>query len=783
MPDNLALLDKNDILNGSSAQDQADCGCPFKKAPTVETVSNAQNIQNILGLGSNDTLESSIAPDFLNGNTGNDLISGSADGDIGRSTSQVRIGSLSRDGSAYILTEGSDTFTIPLGLLDTLIGGLRGLGGADSITGSESGDIIYGDEGNDRIEGRGGNDLLYGGLGNDFLSGGAGQNGLLGGAGADTLQGGESADGVNGNAGDDVIFGAGGDDFLRGGRGNDIVNGGDGNDFLIGDLGNDTLTGGAGQDLFFLRSEAALGSPTFDLITDFQRTIDFIGLSTNLKESDVILESKVQPAGGSAVDIKVAATGALLGTVLGVTPDDLKGRFRPYDVEPDRPEDRVTIDLPEVKKLSDNKFQMEFPASDGSKYTVVFQDDADGRFVESVIFVPNRTTGVRGSTTRMSRDGTRADVTLEGSNETVRVENQPSKEAGKPDQGVISRLKDGQIIDTVTVPLPLEPTVPTNPQPPVTPPPVGPDFATNCEPLKKFCEGIGKVAKVVDFVANVAVVTGLLFAVPSGGTSLSLDAIGLGLKGVSTALTVIDYSCKLLTGSDKDLGDAVIDQLKGIGIGKALKSAGLAEDLENAVGGTLDLSSSTKDLIGSFGKEEPTEPSKTNFLPQIRKWLAEKYNFPFDFCDKPATTPVTPPPTPSTPFKKIEITPSAIPYLGTANLNVKYVNPSNNSTNIEISGTGRKGIGNPTFLIPEDKKGQGEFNFTLTNIGTEQGGQGSAGLDRFLDVSIGTGGGGKLFDTVNYRQLSFDLLAAPNGVNNILSNVYTLSSVEGLTRR
>ena len=317
MPDNLALLDKNDdLLNGSSA------------------------------------------PDFLNGNTGKDLISGSADGDIGRSSSQVRIGSLSADGSAYILTEGSDTFTIPLGLLDTLIGGLRGLGGADSITGSESGDIINGDEGNDRIEGRGGNDLLYGGAGNDFLSGGAGQNGLLGGDGADTLQGGDNADFINGNAGDDVIFGGGGDDFLRGGRGNDIINGGDGNDFLIGDFGNDTLTGGAGQDVFVLRSEAALGSPTFDLITDFQRTIDFIGLSTNLKESDIVLESKVQPSGGSAVDIKVAATWALLGTVLGVTPDDLKGRFRPFDVEPDRPEDVATLDLPDVKKLSDTRFQM-----------------------------------------------------------------------------------------------------------------------------------------------------------------------------------------------------------------------------------------------------------------------------------------------------------------------------------------------------------------------------------------------------------------------------------------
>ena len=252
-------------------------------------------------------------------------------------------------------------------------------------------------------------------------------------------------------------------------------------------------------------------------------------------------------------------------------------------------------------------------------------------------------------------------------------------------------------------------------------------------------------------------------------------------------MTVIDYSCKLLTGSDKDLGDAVIDNLKGIGIEKALKSAGLAEDLENAVGGTLDLSSSTKDLIDSFGKEEPTEPSKTNFLPQIRKFLTKKYNFPFHFCDKPATTPVTPPPTvtppttPSTPFLKIEVKPSAIPYQETGNLNVKYSNPDNDSKNIEISGSGREGILNPTFLIPEDKKGQGEFNFTLTNIGTELGGQGSASLDNFLDVTIGTGGGGQLFDTVNYRQQSFDLLAAPGPNVDFLPNVYSVSSVEGLT--
>ncbi|MEZ2279106.1 MAG: calcium-binding protein [Microcoleus sp.] len=691
MPDNLALLDKNDILNGSSAQDQADCGCPFKKAATQETVSNAQNIQNILGLGSNDTLESSIAPDFLNGNTGKDLISGSADGDIGRSSSQVRIGSLSRDGSAYILTEGSDTFTIPLGLLDTLIGGLRGLGGADSITGSESGDIVYGDEGNDRIEGRGGDDLLYGGAGNDFLSGGAGQNGLLGGPGADTLQGGESADGVNGNAGKDVIFGGGGDDFLRGGRGNDIINGQDGNDFLIGDLGNDTLTGGAGQDVFVLRSEAALGSPTFDLITDFQRTIDFIGLSTNLKESDVILESKVQPAGGSAVDIKVAATGALLGTVLGVKPDDLKGRFRPYDVEPDRPEDKVTIDLPEVKKLSDNKFQMEFPASDGSKYTVVFQDDADGRFVESVIFVPNRTTGVRGSTTRMSRDGTRADITVEGSNETARIENQPSKEPGKPDQGVISRLKDGQIIDTVTFPVPTEPppvSTPPEPPKPTTPTVSGRDFAKDCESVKKFCRGTGRLAKVVDFAAAASALGGLVLP--------PFRVVNKAMEAASTGLKVIDYSCKLLTGSDKDLGDAVIDELTGIGVGKIIQSAGIAGEV---IGGSLDLASSTKDLIDLFfGEEKPTEPSKTNFLPQIRKFLADKTGIPFDFCDKPATTPVTPPPTPTCSSAVFfgEIIPEPVPYGQTAQYKITYCDPRIDNIIVELE----TASGTQTKIIP-----------------------------------------------------------------------------------
>ncbi|CAD5927574.1 calcium-binding protein [Planktothrix agardhii] len=737
MPDNVALLEKNnDLLNGSSAESQEDCGCSFKKAPTQETVSNPQNVQSIVNFGSNDTLESSVTQDFLNGNTGNEFLPSSA-ANIRRSSSQVGIGSLSSDGSAYILTEGSDTFTIPLGLLDTLVGGLRGLGGADSITGSESADIVYGDEGDDRIEGLGGADLFYGGPGNDFLSGGAGQNGLLGGDGADTLQGGESADGVNGNRGDDVIFGGGGNDFLRGGRGNDIVNGEDGDDLVIGDFGNDTLTGGAGQDVFFLRYEAALGSPTFDLITDFQRTIDFIGLSTNLRESDVILESKVQPSGGSAVDIKVAATGTLLGTVLGVTPDDLKGRFRPYDVEGERPEDVATIDLPEVTKLSENRFQMEFPASDGSKYTIVFQDDADGRFVESVIFVPNPTTGVRGSTTLFNRDGTQADITLEGSNETVRLENQPTKEPGKPDQGVISRIKDGQIIDTVTFPLPTEPTVPTNPEPPVTPPPVGPDFAKACDSVKDFCMKVNDLGKVIDTVALGLAVGGLVLP-PLGLAAGAAEAVAISLK-------VVKYSCILLTGSDMDLGLSAISDL----FGQVVKSSTTINQINYS--GAM--------LIDSVREKEPTA-SKEDLLPQFRKWLAKKYNFPFDSCDKPATTPVTPPTTPTClpgggSIFEVEVIPDPIPYGQTAQYKITYCDPKGEIDNIHIELNA--GSGTQTKDIPISSP-SGTVSFGIRNKPNAFGDCYDLNRDTGLGLSVyseARSGNSQLFGLGDFRNLLF----------------------------
>ena len=334
---------------------------------------------------------------------------------------------------------------------------------------------------------------------------------------------------------------------------------------------------------------------------------------------------------------------------------------------------------------------MEFPASDGSKYIVFFQDDADGRFVESVVYAPRSVTGLRGSTTRLSRDGTTADITLEGSNETSRIEYQPSKEPGKPDQGVISRrLKDGQVFDTVKIPLPIDPS-PTSPTPeppkPTTPPTVGGrDFAKDCESVKKFCEGTEKVRKVVDFAANAALVTGLLFAVPSGGTSLALDVIGTELKGVSEALKVVKYSCIALTGSDSELASSLIKDIGKDAIKTIAKSGELAGDLPKGAEAISKLVISTTGVVDSFQKKEPTA-SKTNFLPQIRKFLADKTGIPFDFCDKPATTPVTPEPICSPSGARVfkaEVIPSVLNYGQAAEVKITYCDPQKKLNNILV---------------------------------------------------------------------------------------------------
>lgn len=130
------------------------------------------------------------------------------------------------------------------------------LGGADTVTGSQSNDTINAFGGNDVIDGRNGTDKLIGAAGDDRL---------LGGNGADVLIG---------DAGNDLLFGGAGSDDLRGGAGDDVYNGGAGRDFLRGDAGADRFD-------FDQAADSGVAPANRDILTFFNRSQgDRIDLST-----------------------------------------------------------------------------------------------------------------------------------------------------------------------------------------------------------------------------------------------------------------------------------------------------------------------------------------------------------------------------------------------------------------------------------------------------------------------------------------------------------------------
>ena len=81
--------------------------------------------------------------------------------------------------------------------------------------------------------------------------------------------------------GNDIIKGGRGNDTLTGGRGNDTLTGGRGNDIIKGGRGNDTLTGGNNRDRFVFDTGSAFNSYDLgvDRITDFSVGVDQIRLS------------------------------------------------------------------------------------------------------------------------------------------------------------------------------------------------------------------------------------------------------------------------------------------------------------------------------------------------------------------------------------------------------------------------------------------------------------------------------------------------------------------------
>lgn len=212
----------------------------------------------------------------------------------------------SQEGSYYRLSNQNDSFVIA----DDKIGKqILGLSGGDKITGSDQDDSLFGMQGADELTGNTGNDQLYGGKGSDNVDGGSGQ---------DQLRGDNDNDTVNGGDGDDLLFGGKESDILMGGSGNDKLSGDRGQDFLTGDGGNDTFILGSGD----------FASPSInqaDVITDFSKTEDKIGLKNGISFRSLTLEPiSLSVNGGVGVNsTALKLNNEYLGVISGVVPADL----------------------------------------------------------------------------------------------------------------------------------------------------------------------------------------------------------------------------------------------------------------------------------------------------------------------------------------------------------------------------------------------------------------------------------------------------------------------------
>lgn len=156
---------------------------------------------------------------------GNDLVDYTG---IGQEFGEARFpGFGTRTGAAAILGSGTDRYigsAAAFNLVDGEDGNDVITGGnvRDQLGGGEGDDLLRGGEGRDSLLGNRGADRLFGEDGADVISGHADNDFLSGGAGADVLGGGAGRDLLRGGPGRDKLLGGLGRDRLAGGPGKDI---------------------------------------------------------------------------------------------------------------------------------------------------------------------------------------------------------------------------------------------------------------------------------------------------------------------------------------------------------------------------------------------------------------------------------------------------------------------------------------------------------------------------------------------------------------------------------
>lgn len=254
----------------------------------VEFNSSLNKPSTVFGENGADTLIGGSGDDRLVGGAGDDVLDGGGsgdrlEGDTGTDTLtyesrvnpiSVFMDGLSNDGEVGEGDDVTDTVDMVIGgagndrISSANIGGPRyfyGLGGNDTLVGSNDGDRLNGGAGNDDLRGFDGDDFLIGSFGRDVLNGGDGvdtQSYYNAGSAVVAENNARSLSGTareQDNIKTDVENITGGNfaDSLTGNAGNNVLTGGSGNDTITGLAGLDSLFGDAGDDALFAQDGEA----------------------------------------------------------------------------------------------------------------------------------------------------------------------------------------------------------------------------------------------------------------------------------------------------------------------------------------------------------------------------------------------------------------------------------------------------------------------------------------------------------------------------------------------
>lgn len=269
-----------------------------------DTVSGGKGSDTVLGGAGNDSLSGGSSGDRIEGGSGRDTVNGGSGGDTLRPGS----GDDTVDGGT-----GLDLISYSDSVRPVFINIADGLARIEITPSSIELDRISNVE---NADGSGFDDFIFGDAGVNVLRGLRGADAISGLDGNDTIRGGRGSDTVFGNLGNDSLEGNSGVDFIFGGFGNDTINGGSGRNAVAGGPGSDRLIATSGETRFVWGPQD-FGLTDLDRIEGFDVVNDAIVMSGvfDVATADAAFIFRANQVGSDAV----------LSVDLSLTPNEEPG--------------------------------------------------------------------------------------------------------------------------------------------------------------------------------------------------------------------------------------------------------------------------------------------------------------------------------------------------------------------------------------------------------------------------------------------------------------------------